>query len=238
MDALSASNIGAGNHDGRRSSRRSDLGVATSTFTQTMGIAGRSFSATDSRTSTPVVVVNETLARKMWPGRPALGEHLDLQGVREVVGVIHDGKYRRLDEEPTAYTLIPFAQRYSERMTIYARVRDGSADGIGAVREEVARLDRNIALERAGRLEAQLDVYTMPQRVAAWSVGLFGLFGRDGHASGRLARPVRHQPRRSGAPCSASKREASRSHSRFHERAARAPLRRRPSSASRRRSAR
>jgi hypothetical protein len=122
-------------------------------------------------------MVNETLARQMWPGRPALGQHLNLQGVREVVGVIHDGKYRRLDEEATAYALIPFTQRYSDRMTIYARLRDRSADGIGAIRDEVSRLDRNIALERAGRLEEQLDLYTMPQRAAAWCVGLFGLFG-------------------------------------------------------------
>lgn len=177
---LSASNMGQGmtTDDGRHVPVT--WGVATATFTQTMGIAimaGRSFSAADSRTSTPVIVVNETLARRMWPGRPALGQHLNLQGVREVVGIIHDGKYRSLDEEATAYALIPFTQRYSDRMTIYARLRDRSVDGIGVIRDEVSRLDRNIALERAGRLEEQLDLYTMPQRVAAWSVGLFGLFG-------------------------------------------------------------
>jgi predicted permease len=177
---LAASNMGQGmtTNDGRHVPVT--WGVATAGFTETMRIAvvaGRSFSASDTRTSTPVVVVNETLARQMWPGQSPLGQHLNLQGMREVVGVTHDGKYRRLDEPATAYALIPFTQRYSDRTTIYARQRDHSTDGIRVIREEVSRLDRNIALERAGRLEEQLDLYTMPQRAAAWCVGLFGLFG-------------------------------------------------------------
>ncbi|HEY4305499.1 MAG TPA: ABC transporter permease [Gemmatimonadaceae bacterium] len=177
---LSVSSMGQGINttDGRRVAVT--WGVATNGFTETMRVplvSGRTLAASDTRTSNPVVLVNETLARAMWPGLSPIGQQLKLEGMREVVGVIHDGKYRRLDEAPTSYALIPFSQRFAERATIYARARGESSAAMAAVRAEIGALDRNIALERAGVVDEQLELYTLPQRVAAWSVGVFGVFG-------------------------------------------------------------
>jgi len=141
-------------------------------------IAGRSFGLEHVWGTTPVTIVNETLVRRMWPGQNPLGQHLKLGGDREVIGVVRDGKYRGLDERPTAYAFLPFAQRYSPRMSIFARARGGDVSSvIAAVRQEVKALDPNIALEKEGLLANQVEIYSLPQRAAAWAVGAFGLVG-------------------------------------------------------------
>lgn len=155
-------------------------GVADRGYLETMHIpivAGRTIGAADTRTSTPVVIVNETLARRLWPGQSPLGQQLELEGPREVVGVVRDGKYRSMDEQPTAYAFIPFAQHYSAQMTIHARARGDVGAALAAVRAEVASLDANIALERPRVLSTDVELYSILQRVAAWVIGVFGLVG-------------------------------------------------------------
>jgi len=155
-------------------------GVADRGYLETMHIpivAGRTIGAADTRTSPPAVIVNETLARRLWPGQSPLGQRLELEGPREVVGVVRDGKYRSLDEEPTAYAFIPLAQRYSAQMTIHARARGDMGAALAAIRAEVASLDANIAVERPRALSTDVELYSILQRVAAWVIGVFGLVG-------------------------------------------------------------
>ena len=141
-------------------------------------VSGRGFRTSDTQTSAPVVVVNETLARRMWPGEPALGQLLKLaDGTRAVVGVARDGKYRSLDEGPTAYAFIPFAQHYNSSMTIHVRARGRMDAALGALRSDVAALDPDIAVERPRTLATDLDLYFLPQRTAAWVIGVFGIVG-------------------------------------------------------------
>jgi predicted permease len=155
-------------------------GAAGAGYIETVGIPlvhGRSFTDAIAPGSAPVVIINETLAHRFWPGQSPIGQQINLVGMREVIGVVRDGKYRSLDESPTPYAFLPFPQVYSARMTIHARARVDEASAMRAVRDEVARLDANIALENVGRLSGQLDVYSLPQRVAAASIGAFGLVG-------------------------------------------------------------
>ena len=141
-------------------------------------VSGRGFLTTDTPTSESVVVVNETLARRLWPGEPALGQQLKLaNGARVVVGVARDGKYRSLDEAPAAYAFIPSAQSYTSSTTIHVRARGRMDAALAALRTEVAALDPNIAVERPRALATDLDLYFLPQRTAAWVIGVFGLVG-------------------------------------------------------------
>ena len=74
---------------------------------------GKGFAASDNQLSRPVVVVNESFARLLWPGKSAVGEHLEFadekSSTREVIGIVGDVK-SHLDQpaEPTAF--IPIAQ--------------------------------------------------------------------------------------------------------------------------------
>jgi predicted permease len=142
-------------------------------------VAGRGFDASHTAESTPVVIVNETMARRLWPGTSPLGQRIALEGKveREVIGVVRDGKYRSLDEAPMAYAFFPLKQRYTPRIIVHARARSDMAAAIKALHEETAALDANIAVERAGPLADRLELLFLPQRVAAWVVGVFGVVG-------------------------------------------------------------
>ena len=156
-------------------------GVADESYLETMRIplvAGRGFRAFDVDGAAPVVIVNETLARRVAPDGLAVGRQVRfVNTTREILGVVRDGKYRSLDESPTAYAFLPVAQHYTARQVVHARARGDLASVLAAIREEVSALDPNIALEKTGALEEQLAIYSLPQRFAAWSVGAFGAFG-------------------------------------------------------------
>jgi predicted permease len=67
--------------------------VVTDGYFEALGIplkSGREFTASDRGSSEPVVMVNETLARTLWPGRNAVGQVMTQDGGRRVVGVVGD----------------------------------------------------------------------------------------------------------------------------------------------------
>jgi predicted permease len=141
--------------------------------------AGRGFDAGDTPAATPVVIINETFAKRLGFKDTPLGHRIsfDRDSGRVIVGIVRDGKYRSLDEAPSAFAFVPVAQSYSQLMTIHVRARRDMSSALAAVRTEVAALDRNIALENVGPLSSQIDLYVLPQRVAAWCIGMFGLLG-------------------------------------------------------------
>src|SRR5262249_4360749 len=70
-------------------------------------IAGRDFTDQDKDGSKRVVVVNETFARRFWPGQDALGKRFKAGGsggeLYEVIGIVKDGKYFSIGEDPRPF---------------------------------------------------------------------------------------------------------------------------------------
>ena len=141
-------------------------------------VAGRSFTTAD-RAGTPnVIILNETAARRLWPGESPLGRSISVSGVaREVVGIARDGKYSFPDEDPQAYAFIPFAQQSLPFATVFARARGDGAALVGVMRRELAALDPNVALASPTTLSRQIGIYLLPQELAALVVGAFGAVG-------------------------------------------------------------
>ncbi len=141
-------------------------------------VAGRSFTAADGAGTLPVIIVNETLARRFWPGEPPLGHSMKIAGAtREVIGVVRDGKYRSLDEPPENYAFVPYAQRYNSSVVLFARARGDSTVIAAVLRREVAALDPNVALEGPEPLSSAVAIYLWPQEAAAAIIGAFGAVG-------------------------------------------------------------
>lgn len=142
-------------------------------------IEGRAFTTADAPDAAPVVIVNDVFAKRFWPNESPIGQSLRLVGTSaRVVGVARDqGKGRGLDDDGHAWAYLPFAQHTWLAMTIYVRARGDAGSALAAVRHEVAALNPNIALAQPRTLSSQLDVYLLPQRLAAWLVGAFGLVG-------------------------------------------------------------
>jgi macrolide transport system ATP-binding/permease protein len=156
-------------------------------YFETMGIpllAGREFNGQDSEGAMPVVIVNETMARRFWQApQSALGRRMRLMGrgnvlgpYYEVVGVAKDSKYRSLGEEPQSFFYVSALQEYRQRMVAHARTAGDPSLLRSAVRDRVLALDKGLMVEVATMRE-NLAASFLPARVAAIVLGLVGLFG-------------------------------------------------------------
>ena len=140
--------------------------------------SGRTFTAADRDGAPRVVVINETLARRLWPGQNPIGRRIDRGDFEaEVVGVARDARYESLREEQQAYLYFPFAQNYQGQMVLHVRTASAPAATIEAIRRELRALDPDVPLGGAGPLSQTIGAATAPQRIAATLIGLFGVLG-------------------------------------------------------------
>ena len=151
-------------------------------YFRTMGtqlLRGRDFTEADREGAPGVTVINETLAETLWPGEDALGKRVSFEGPEgpfiEVVGVARDGKYRSLGEGPRPYVYQPVLQSYEPVMTLVVRTKGEPEAMAGAVREQLRALDANLPVANVRTLEEQFDLSLLPARIAAWTLGGFGL---------------------------------------------------------------
>ena len=141
-------------------------------------IAGRNFDRSDRAGGPAVTIVNETLARLVWPGQSAVGKQLAVGVSRrliEVVGVVRDSKYRTLGERPTPFFYVPAAQRYES--TIWILLRPSAAGLIGRVRSVIHDIDPNLPVIQAATLRDMTAFTLFPQRLAASLAALVGAIG-------------------------------------------------------------
>jgi predicted permease len=134
---------------------------------QTPLLAGRDFSWRDDQSAPAVIIVNETLAARYWPGESALGHRLrvgdEKTPYREVVGVAKDSKYRSIGENPKPYMYLPIMQNYRPTLTLVARTAGDPAALVGGVRREVQALDPRLPI---------YDIKTMKEHMtyALWAI--------------------------------------------------------------------
>jgi predicted permease len=141
-------------------------------------LRGRDFSENDRKGTPGVVVVNATLAEKLWPGGDALGKRLSVSGPKgpflEVVGIARDGKYRSLGETPHSYVYQPVLQSYDPKMTLVVRTTGDPLALAAAVRESIRTFEPNLPVADISTLADQVNLSLFPSRVAAWVLGGFG----------------------------------------------------------------
>jgi predicted permease len=157
-----------------------DYNIVGPGYFETMDIPlrGRGFLDRDSETSRRVIVVNERMARRFWPGEDAIGRVVELGGYpREVVGVAADGKYGTLGEDPLAFMYLPQAQQYSYAMTFHVRTDGDPLSVLPAIREAVAQLDPNLPVYDVRSMEQHLGLSLLPARLAGTVLGIFGGLG-------------------------------------------------------------
>jgi predicted permease len=141
-------------------------------------VEGRAFTAADGPDAAPVAMVNRTMADRFWPDGDALGQFVRMGGADlEIVGVVADGKYHRLTEEPIPYLYLPFEQSYQGSMVLHVRAAGPGAPILPLMRRELALLDSNIPLHAPVSLDRAIRVSLLPQRMAATVIGALGALG-------------------------------------------------------------
>jgi predicted permease len=159
-------------------------------FFETMSlpiVRGRSFREADRPGSPPVAIVNESFARRYFPGLDPLGRRLSTNGdggpFMEVVGVARDAKYASLGEAPRPFFYVPFVQDSGFVQstgsflpaTVLVRTTGDPRSHAAAVRQAVQDLDPALALSPPRPLEDVLGLSVLPTRIAA--LGAFGALG-------------------------------------------------------------
>lgn len=140
--------------------------------------AGREFARTDDGGGTPVVIVNETLATRMWGSAGnAIGKRLrsGTSPWRTVIGVARDVKYARLSEPPRPFVYYPLLQSYTSVFAIQAKATRDLAYAMRRVRDHVQALDPLIPLVRPITLEQQTRAALSTYQLAAGALSMFGL---------------------------------------------------------------
>ena len=154
--------------------------VSTDYF-KTLGIpllSGRDFTDRDNESSPAVIIVNETLARRLAPDGNAVGKRLrmDSQGnFLEVVGVAKDIKYEQLGEEPLFFGYRPLGQRYQPVLTLHVRTLGDPAGAISQVRAEVKTLDPNLPLTNVMTMQEHMRLPLAPAKLFAWLSSAFAV---------------------------------------------------------------
>src|SRR5262245_45067176 len=147
----------------------------------TTRLAGRDLNEQDQEGKTRSVVVNETFARKFFPGanpiENALGKRFRTSPNKEpwqIAGVARDGKYWTIGEDPQAFVWYPISKQLSYN---YLLVRTSGAPEtlIGAILGEFHKLDPNLPVTDVKTLTEHMKLSLFPARAFASLLSAFGL---------------------------------------------------------------
>jgi putative ABC transport system permease protein len=162
----------------------SDRGMAMSqlivspAYFSTLGIRvlqGRTFTDADDEHSPRVAVLNETLARHMWPGENPIGRKLPLILGMKVVGVVADTRHEGLSADLESEIYVPLLQQERRIPGMQLAVRT-AADPVGmvsAVRTQIAAVDPEEPIYNMTTLEQSLSDSVSPRRFNMLMLGIF-----------------------------------------------------------------
>ena len=151
--------------------------------TGTRLLRGRPFTAEDRAGSAPVTIVNQTMARLLWPGGDALGKCIKIGGEKskapcsQVVGVVEDARRSELQEGPTMQYYVPLSQAPDSLFSraLFVRARDNAETLLGPVRRDVQALSPDLPFVEVRSLADLIAPQVRPWRMGAAVLALFGL---------------------------------------------------------------
>ena len=125
-------------------------------------LEGRALTSQDRAETPPVLVVNDSFARRFFPGQRALGKRIGLEDDgklrwAEIIGIVGNVKHQKLDAEIKPEMFEPYLQSPRRFMTLVVRTAGEPTAMVSAIREEVLALDRD---------QPVFEIQTMVKRVA------------------------------------------------------------------------
>jgi predicted permease len=163
--------------------------VVDTGYFQTMGMSiveGRDFTEQDNESAPPVLIINEALARRYWPGsnpiEDAIGKRLRVgrdAPLALVIGVARDSKYMFLGEEARSFLYLPLAQNYRSEITLFVHSEADPNGLAAAMREAVRELDQDLPLYDVKTMSSHLrgGLALLFVRLGATLASTFGLLG-------------------------------------------------------------
>lgn len=146
-------------------------------YFETMGtpiLRGRDFSGRDTQSATQLAVVNEAFAKAFWPGQNPIGKRFRLwkpsEPLIEIVGVVPEGKYNSLGEDPQRHVFIAS----SEGNTLVLHTAGDPAAVEKMLPAVVAEIDPRVPVTDVMTMDRHLGFTYYPARVAASMMSILG----------------------------------------------------------------
>ena len=146
-------------------------------------VRGRAFSLQDQAASMRVAVINETMAKQLWPGEDPIGHHFSYAKADatpfEVVGVAKDGRYAEAMEDPRAYFYLPLAQSYTPIRVLHVRASVDSVTLAAALQREVQTLEPALPVYNVQPMRQSLNGVNgfFLARMGAMFASILGMLG-------------------------------------------------------------
>jgi putative ABC transport system permease protein len=154
--------------------------AVTPDYFRTMGIpllAGRMFTAADTAQSPPVVIVNQTIAKRLWPGADPLGGRLllDLTNVKAatIVGVVGDVKADKMEGEGWPMIYSPHPQAPFPYMVFAVRTAGEPMAMVSTVEREIHQLDPDQPIADVQSMETVMNQSVAPAQFNAVLLAVF-----------------------------------------------------------------
>jgi predicted permease len=141
--------------------------------------AGRDISAQDTATSAPVIVINESMARALWPGQDPIGKvTTNICGAeRKVIGVVGDVRHLALEQRSGNEMYIPLRQCGDLPSTdLVVRSTLATAPLVAAVRDTLEPLAPNLPGNQFRTIQGLVDKSVSPRRLVLMMLGGFAVF--------------------------------------------------------------
>jgi len=145
-------------------------------------VEGRAFTAADREGAPRVAIINETFARRAFPGQSAIGRQLMHEvGENEIrplaiVGVAQDAKYRYISETARSFIYVPMRQNPDSRIEFYVKHAAGRPLAQD-IRTAFAQVESNVPIVMLQSFDDATALGLLPQRLTAWIAGSVGTIG-------------------------------------------------------------
>jgi predicted permease len=154
--------------------------TASENYFRTIGIPlarGRDFDNRYDAGGEPVVIINEAMAQRFWPGQDALGKFMVVgKARREVVGIAKNAKLNGILQAPEPYLYLPFGQSFSEAMSLVVETVGNPLALADLVKSEVRTIPKTPPPE-IDTLASLIRNSTREQESMAWLMSALGVLG-------------------------------------------------------------
>lgn len=169
---------GAVDREGRLSVQLAQVDVDYFSVLQLPIRSGRAITARDDAESPRVAVINETMARRLWPQGGAVGRSFRFGPERvTVIGVAQDAKYDYLAEATPSFVYVASAQTWRQDQWLVVRSAGDAAALASAIERAVRTIDPLLPRPVVMTLTQTSSLSLLPQRVAALVTGVLGAVG-------------------------------------------------------------
>jgi predicted lysophospholipase L1 biosynthesis ABC-type transport system permease subunit len=126
-------------------------------------IEGREFDSRDLASGQPVAIVNDVLARQLWPGERVAGRTVRIDGqTYEIVGVVRAAQYHAVSDEPAPYLYLNYWQQdaaggWPADSRTHVRVSGDPGAMLPIIRRQIAAIDPNVPVSEDYALETRVN---------------------------------------------------------------------------------